>query len=406
MTTFQDILSRPSLFNDMNVLSPHYVPDTLPFRDAQIKEIMETVSSALKGQKPRNLFIYGKTGTGKTCCTKYVMDRFNSNSENNGKGGMMQYINCRIYNSRYRVLQKVMKQFVPELEKAGFGLPFLYEKMIEVASNGKQLVIVLDEIDMVKDLDDMIYTMTRANDEIKSGGGVSIVGISNKLSFKNELDPRSKSSLYENEIVFPPYSSTQLQQILLQRATHGFRPGVVSQSAINLASAITAQECGDARYALKLIAKAGELAEAAGKMQINDEDVEAARKKVDADIAAETIATLPYNHQVVLYAIAHLSQGGSKYARLDGVDEGFLFSGEIYEEYERTCRRLGKRARSSRWYKEYLTDLEMLGLIMTTPSGRGVRGHTTLVKLGHAPSEILTIISRGLNFSGETGTKE
>jgi cell division control protein 6 len=393
MVSFEEILSKESIFSDSSVLSPHFVPKELPFRDGQISEIMTVISPALKSRKPKNLIVYGKTGTGKTVSIKRIMEEFEAQE----KDASMAYLNCRIYNSRYRILQKVLKGFVPELEKSGFGLPFLYEKLLEVTNEGKQILIVLDEIDMVKDLDDLVYTLSRANDEMK-GGGVSIIGISNKLSFKDALDPRSKSSLYETEMVFPPYTSNQLQKILTQRVEKGFKKNVVNDSAINLASAITAQESGDARYALKLILKAGEIAEQGKLEKVSDNEVEAARRAVELDLAAETIATLPENHQIVLYAIAKLTMNGSKYSRLEGVEDSFLFSGEIYEEYESLCKRMKKRPRTLRWYKEYLNDLEMLGLITTTPSSKGIRGHTTLIKIGQNPKDIEKIISDNLEI--------
>jgi len=393
MASFDNILSQKSIFKNLSVLSPHYVPDELPFRKEHLEEIMTVVSPALKAQKPRNLFIYGKTGTGKTCCMKRVMEDFQKIGEE--KGASMHYVNCRIYNSRYRIMQKIMKNYVPELEKSGFGLPFLYEKLIEVCSKGEQMVIVLDEIDMTKDLDELVYTLTRSNDEI-DGGGVSIVGISNKLSFKDSLDPRSKSSLYETEMIFQPYSAEQLQKILEQRVSEGFEKDVVTSSAINLAAAITSQESGDARYALKLLNKAGEVAEQDDKKKVTDEDVETARRKVEIDLTAETINTLPEMHQIVLYTICDLSVSGSRYARLEGMENSMLFSGEVYEEYERVCKKLRKRPRSSRWYKEYLSDLEVLGLITTTPSGKGVRGQTTLIRMGHEPKNVHQMLKRSL----------
>lgn len=393
MVSFDEILAKDSIFKDASVLSPHFVPKELPFRDSQISEIMTVISPALQRRKPKNLIVYGKTGTGKTVSIKRIMEDF----EKQKKEASMLYLNCRIYNSRYRILQKVLKGFVPELEKSGFGLPFLYEKLIETAGKGHQMLIVLDEIDMIKDLDDLVYTLSRANDELKSGG-VSIIGISNKLSFKDVLDPRSKSSLYETEMVFPPYTSEQLQKILSQRVREGFQKGIVESSAINLASAITAQESGDARYALKLILKAGEIAEQAVKKKVSDSEVEAARSAVELDLAAETISTLPENHQIVLYAIAKISTSGSKYSRLEGMDDSFLFSGEIYEQYESLCKKLKKRPRTLRWYKEYLNDLEMLGLITTTPSSKGIRGHTTLIKIGQNPRDIEKIVSDNLDL--------
>ncbi len=382
------------IFRDRNVLSPHYVPEELPFRDKELGEITRTFLPASKGQKPCNLFIYGKTGTGKTCSVRRAMESISGTAS-------VTYINCRIYNSRYRIMQKILKQFVPELDKSGFGLPFLYEKMIEVMNKGTQLVIVLDEVDMVKDLDELVYTLTRSNDETKAkSGGVSIIGISNKVSFKNELDPRSKSSLYESEMIFAPYTAPQLQQILRRRAQLGMSEGAADESAINLAAAIAAQETGDARYALKLFEKAGEIAERSGKRRITDAEVEAARKKVDIDLAAETVNTLPENHQLVLYAIAKLTLGGSKYSKLELENEtGFLISGEVYEEYERAARQMGRRARSSRWFKEYLSDLETLGLITLTLSGRGLRGHTTLIKLGYDAKGMLALMGKKLGLA-------
>ena len=393
MASFDKILSQRSIFRDLSVLSPHYVPKELPFREHHLNEVRTVLSPALKGQKPRNLIIYGKTGTGKTCTVKRVMEDFVEIAKE--KEASIHYVNCRIYNSRYRILQKVLKNYVPELEKAGFGLPFLYETLVETASKGEQMVIVLDEIDMIKDLDELVYTLTRSNDEI-TNGGVSIIGISNKLSFKDSLDPRSRSSLYETETIFQPYTAEQLQKILEQRVKEGFEDNVVETSAINLAAAITSQESGDARYALKLLNKAGELAEQNGQEKVTDHEVEAARNTVEIDLTLETISTLPQMHQMVLYAIGSLAASGSKYSRLEGVENGFLFSGEVYEEYERICNRTKKRARSSRWYKEYLNDLEVLGLITTTPSGKGVRGQTTLIRLGPKPETMMPILQRNL----------
>lgn len=384
-----------SIFKDRNILSPHYIPDDLLFRECEINEIVHILSPASAGQKPKNLFIYGKTGTGKTCTVKRVIEKLNKN-----KGKMESgYINCRIYNSRYRILQKMLKQFIPELEKSGFGLPFLYEKMIEIMNKGTQLVLVLDEIDMVKDLDEIIYTITRSNDEAVAGG-TSIVGISNKISFKSELDVRSKSSLHENEIIFAPYNAEQLKGILKQRIEIGFFPDRVEQSAINLASSIAAQESGDARYLLKLFERAGEITEKEKKERITNKEVEAARKKVEIDLASETINTLPENHQLVLYAIASLSLKGSKYSKLEVENEsGFMISGEVYEEYENIAKQNMRRARSSRWYKEYLSDLETLGFITLKLSGKGMRGHTTLIKLGYNPKEIIELLNKKLGIN-------
>lgn len=402
MPSFSEILSAGTLFADRNVLSPHYVPDVLPFREKEMERIMVAVAPALAGQRSRNLFVYGKTGTGKTCTVRRVMQQFEAQKS----GAKSCYINCRMYNSRYRVIQKLAKEFMPELDKSGFGLNTLYEKLVEyVQGLGHPVVVVLDEVDMVRDLDELIYTLTRINDELH-GGSLSIIGITNRLSFKDALDPRSRSSLCETEMVFVSYTAHQLQAILRQRTERGFKPGALQESATNLASAIAASETGDARYALKLLLKAGELADEKKLDKISDREVEEARRNVDVDLATETIATLPVHQQLVLLAVCNLSIEGQRYQRLgekpagDGAEEPHLMSGEVYEEYSRLCRHYRKPKRSARWYREYLNDLEMLGLITTVESGRGMRGHTRLIRPGYVPEQMKAIIEKGPAIHG------
>ena len=415
MPSFSEILNRPSVFSDRNVLSPHYIPGTLPFRDKEIGKIMSAVSPALKGERPRNIFVYGKTGTGKTASVKHVAAKFemhNTTAKAEAAANQAKpiaassraatcYVNCRMYNSRYRVIQKIVKELLPTLDSMGFGLAMLYEKMMEsVLSSGAHMIVVLDEVDMVKDLDDLLYTLTRANDELKQGG-ISIIGISNKLTFKDTLDPRSRSSLCENEMVFAPYTANQLAAIIEQRVKMGFKPHAVEESAINLAAALTASETGDARYALKLLMKSGEIADDRGMKRITDKEVEEARHLADTEVAFEAISTLPDHQQFVLLSVANLAIDKGKNTRLTTgsaeEDDSFLTSGEVYEEYCKTSRKFRKPRRSARWYREYLNDLEMLGLITTIESGAGMRGRTRLIRIGHSPADVKKIVEK--NFS-------
>jgi cell division control protein 6 len=386
---------------------------------------MTAVAPALANERARNLFIYGKTGTGKTCTVRKVMADFASRKP----FARYCYINCRMYNSRYRVIQRIAKEFIPELDRSGFGLNTLYEKIMEwiakgpnisspgdssmqnnpasgsfQASSGFRVVVVLDEVDMVRDLDELLYTLTRMNDDLPRGS-VSIIGITNKLSFKDALDPRSKSSLCETEMLFTPYNVEQLRQILANRVALGFKPNAVDESAINLAAAITAGETGDARYALKLLLRAGEIADEKHLPLITHVEVEAARRSVDVDLAADTISTLPVHQQLVLLAVCNLSLESQRYPRLGAQDlqaheEIPLMSGEVYEEYSRLCRHYKKPRRSARWYREYLNDLEMLGLITTVESGRGMRGRTRLIRPGYSAQQMKRIIENGPTIHG------
>ena len=154
MPSFDEFITESRIFRDRDVLSPHYIPDTLHFREHQIRELMASLAPALMGKKPRNIFIYGKTGTGKTCSVKQVTQKFEEKSA--GKSRIV-YINCRIHNKPYRVMLKVAKAVMEGFDRQGYGLPHIYERLLEWAGTGRQLIIILDEIDMVKHLDELLY---------------------------------------------------------------------------------------------------------------------------------------------------------------------------------------------------------------------------------------------------------
>ncbi|HLD62847.1 MAG TPA: AAA family ATPase [Candidatus Norongarragalinales archaeon] len=397
MVDFAEILEEGnSVFKDKGALSPHYVPESLLYRDEEIKKIMICLAPALKGQKAKNLFVYGKTGTGKTVSTKHVLDKLLQQGNPRVFG---LYMNCRVYDSRYKILQKTITEFHPDIAKTGYSFAVLYEKFLDwLEENGKHVVLLLDEIDLVKDLDQMIYTLTRVNDDLREGS-LTLVGVSNKVGFTKKLDTRTRSSLCEEELVFQSYNANQLSGILKQRAEKSFHDGIVDDSAINIAAAIAAADNGDARYALMLLVRAGELAERSKLQKITDKQVEESRKAAEEDKAFEIISSLPEHQQFVMYGLAKLGSD-NKYKRLveDGGDK-LYFSGEVYEAYVECTRKFGREPRTSRWYREYLHELDMLGLISTVQSGKGIRGQTTLIRSSYEPARIKKSIEK--TFSGE-----
>ena len=402
MKSLNDMLSDSKIFANREVLSPHFIPKKLISRAKEINSIEKAMAPSLKGERGRNLFIYGKTGTGKTSCTRYVLEEIKNIPNTKAK---ISYINCKIYNSRYRVLNKIVSDHLPTYAKRGYGTVDLYEKMTNwIEEDNKILVVILDEIDVVKDLDDLVYTLTRINSDIKAGG-VTILGISNRVSFKETLDPRSLSTLYESELVFPPYYATELFGIIKDRASFGFNPNIISDDILHFIAATSAKEGGDARLSLKILSRAGELAEEKELERITMKEAEDASKLADNDIVYELIGTLPEHHKLVLYSIALLTQSGGSYKKLtDGVDT-YLFSGEVYHRYKSITEGLHKEPKSERWYRKYLSELEMQGLVASFESGKGIRGHTKLIKLMYPPQKTKEVLEKEL-FEYDSKSKE
>lgn len=394
MQKLSDLLNESKIFDNREVLSPHFTPHNLIFRDREINNIERAIAPSLKGERGRNLFLYGKVGSGKTSCTKYVINEVKNIPNTRAK---ISYVNCRMYNSRYRVLNKIINDHIPTYAKRGYSAINLYEKLASwIEEDNKILVVALDEIDVVKDLDDLIYTLTRINTDMRAGG-LTIVGISNNVSFKENLDPRSLSALYESELVFPPYDAKELYAILKDRTHKGFKKDIIDDEVLHFIAATAAKEGGDARFSLKIMSRVGELAEEKGKDRIEMSDAEEAVKIAEKDIVYDIIAILPEQQKIVLYAISTISRSNGSYKKLltDGVDK-YIFSGEVYRRYKSIAESIHRAPKSERWYRNYISELEMQGIIRTFDSGKGIRGHTKLIKLMYPADRTQEVVERSL----------
>ncbi|MCL5102084.1 MAG: AAA family ATPase [Candidatus Marsarchaeota archaeon] len=402
MQTLKDLIGESKIFAQREVLSPHYTPEKLVFREKEISSIEKAIKPALEGEKGRNLFVYGRAGTGKTSCAKYVISEIKEIPNTKAR---VSYINCRMYNTRFRVLNKVIADHMPNYARRGYGTVDLYEKLMGwIEEDNKILILVLDEIDMVKDLDDLVYIMTRINSEIRAGG-VAMIGISNKVSFKEELDPRSLSALNESELVFPSYYSDEIYEIIKARAEKGFKKGAISDEILHFIAASAAKEGGDARLSLKILSKSGELAEDKGKESVGMEEADEAVKMAESEIVYEVISSLPEHQKLVLYSIVLLAQSGGSYKKLTDGRDTYLFSGEVYNRYKSIAEGLKRAPKSERWYRNYISELEMQGLIASFDSSKGIRGHTKLIKLLYPTQKTRAVLERNI-FGLERGKEK
>ena len=63
------------IFRDEDVLRDSHQPETLRERDRELEEYQSALKPVIKGARPRNIFIYGQTGVGKTIATTMIMER-------------------------------------------------------------------------------------------------------------------------------------------------------------------------------------------------------------------------------------------------------------------------------------------------------------------------------------------
>ena len=200
---------------------------------------------------------------------------------------------------------------------------------------------------------------------------MSVIGISNDLKFTEFLDPRVRSSLSEEKMVFPPYNAEQLRDILSQRAGLAFDENVLEPSVIPLCAALAAQEHGDARRALDLLRVAAELAERNHLSAVSESEVVKAKNKIELDCVTEAIRTLPVQSKLVLMGVVlNEEKGNAK-----------LTTGDLYETYKELSQCTSVAILTQRRVTDLISELDMLGLIHARVKSFGRGGRTKEIEL-------------------------
>jgi archaeal cell division control protein 6 len=394
-----DSFDKNRIFKDKNILQANHKPNEILHRGDQIKQIASILAPVLRGEKTSNLFLYGKTGTGKTLSINYVQDELMKRLKKDTDFKLrIEYLNCKlkkVSDTEYRILAELIKKLGGEIPSTGLPTQAVYSKFIETIDTEKQLVVlILDEIDQTvkKISNDFLYNLTRLNSEL-SKTQICVVGISNNLTFLDELDPRVRSSLSEEEIVFPPYNALQLQEILKNRSLEAFKEKVVQEGVIAKCAAFAAREHGDARRALDLLRIAGELAEREGAEKIHLKFIDEANNKIERDKILDVITSEPKQFQLVLKSIIELSE------KLKSNDS--LFTGDVYNYYTDLCVNNKVEKLTQRRVGDIVQEFDMLGIINVRVISKGRGGRMREIKLAISKDIIgkaKEIIEHSLNY--------
>jgi len=377
---FEGYLKSPKLFKRRDVLDSSFVPENLPHRTEQIKQLGYILASVLRGAKPSNILCFGKTGTGKTAVSKYVLNILGKKAPQHGLKIEVAYLNCNSVDTNYRVFADLCSTLGIEVPFTGLATDEVFTRFKQGLDQRESLfIVVLDEIDSLikKSGNETLYNLTRINSDL-SRAKVSLIGISNDLKFKEYLDPRVLSSLSEEELVFRPYEAPEITDILVERAELALQDKALSEGVINMIAAIAAQEHGDARRAIDLLRVSAEIAEREGTDKINQAHVKKAQGAIERNTITEVISTLPLQSKMVILSIYVLESITD--------DSETVSTGDVYEEYTRLCKELGMDSLTQRRVGDLINELDALGIISARVVSRGRHGRTKEIRFSIAKS--------------------
>lgn len=381
------ITPENDIWLDEDALRDHF-PDRILERDEKLAEYLNAFSEVVRNKRPRNVFVYGLTGVGKTIGTKAVLDRlhdsindynYDSTTEFEEPSLRTLYVECEGLNSSYQVAGKLINCFRRErggstIKVTGYPESEMYEMLFDEirAIDESHLIVALDEIDNIGEDDSILYKLPRANDDDDdqvnkidpSNTKVGVVGITNDSTFKDHLDPRARSTLCDKEVHFPEYNARELRTILEDRAGQAFKDGVLTDDVVPLTAAFATQQSGYARTALDLLYEAGSIADERGASRVTEEHVRAAEDRLQQGAIVPEIKGLQKHPTLLTYALLRLHDEGELPAKLD----------KVYAWYETAADRAGVDTVTSRTIHNTLNDLMMNGIVQSSEVNKGRGG--------------------------------
>lgn len=360
------------LFEDKHILEEEYTPETILEREAEINAYRNALKDVLFGRTPSNIFIYGKTGVGKTAVTRYMMDALQKQVDTREQADALHVLfhNCNndsTYGTLRAFINTLRSDTDPDFPKKGLSTSDALDVFYTLLDDtGGTFLLVLDEIDHLAKVNSLLYEIPRA----RSNGhlthaNVGVIGISNNYRFRDTLSPKVKGTLMEKELSFSPYDADELRTILSHRAEKAFVADAYTQSAIALCAAKAAQDTGSARQAIDLLRTGGDIAEDQGDDVVTDDHIHAAETRVQRGRVRNKIRDQTPHAQLILEAVA----------QLEASEETPVRSKAIQQMYEQIADHWGTDPLSSlRSIQDHLSELTMLGFLSRAEGNDGRAG--------------------------------
>lgn len=352
-----------------SVLSPDYDGiEEMTGRDEQLAVLARQLAPFIeKGQPAKQIITHGRPGTGKTMVAKRIHQHVVEMTKERGAKAIclpiLEVKEDETANRTYYRILAAMREDIKNRKNSGTPKDAILGQIVETvkARGAKCIFLVLDEMHRHKDANDVIATLSRFGQEY--GIPVQFVLVSNSITYMDNLEPRTRSSLNEAFVTFPNYSPIDLAQIIQQRLDMAKLQGIgVQEGTVAYLGARAAVEFnGDCRDALKALQEAYNEAKRAPGRILTETEVRAAITKVTMDRHYQVVKKLGPMDLTVVLAIYTLKSHGV--AEPD--------TNQVYTTYRYLCDQQALTPLSQDTVGRMARALQVGGVLVQRVVGRG-----------------------------------
>ncbi|MFO7796011.1 MAG: Cdc6/Cdc18 family protein [Promethearchaeati archaeon] len=383
---FEKLLGKPSLFKAEYKLDINYIPERLPHREKELSLLSQLFSSLITQPNSisRKLLITGKTGIGKTATVRQFGNIIIEAAFKREINIKYIHINCRKERTSYKVLISIIGQLKKDFPKRGYSPQDLLEIIKKVVHNQNlHIILVLDELNyLINKEEDLIYSLTRMyDDSYNSPQRLSLIGIVRDISFLNNLDNSTLSTLQRNIIKFDTYSKDQIKHILKYRSSLSLKKDVISDEILKSLAEIVFEK-GDIRYGLNILWKSCKIAESKDLRFLTPEIIRLANQEIVPYSVNDILKYMNLNKSLFLLSILRTLKNSNKVA---------VSVSNIINEYYLICENANKKPKSYSQIWNYLNDFNRDGIITVSIKSKNISGRKSLIKIQEMPLKKLEI---------------
>lgn len=168
-----------SIFAQREALLEEWTPEELVGRESELQQYHAALQPVINNETPSNIFLYGKSGVGKTAASRYLLQALERDAADVDALDLHTVeINCDGLNTSYQAAVALVNELrdpANQISNTGYPQASVYQFLFdELDRIGGTVLIVLDEVDHIED-DSLLYKLPRARSngdvtEAKLGG--------------------------------------------------------------------------------------------------------------------------------------------------------------------------------------------------------------------------------------------